>query len=108
MFCTHAWPSFHSARPLEVRCPTIFERKLPTGQLRSRPLAPCARLRPISEKPLPTKRISVSDRNQSLRLQFPQSQLDFLDTLAAAAGEIGESTASVDEKIDVPLEARQR
>ena len=86
----------------------IFERKLPTGQLRSRPLAQCAWLCLISEKFLPTKRMRVSDGNQSLHLQFSQNQLDFLDTLAAAAGEIGESTVSVDEKIDVPLEARQR
>ena len=84
----------------------IFERKLPMGQLRRGPLAQCTRLCLISEKLLPTKSMSVSDSNQPLRLQFSQNQLDFLDTLSGAAGEIGESTVSVDEKIDVPLEAR--
>lgn len=86
----------------------IFERKLLKGQLRRRPLATFTRLYMVPEKLLPTQKMSVSDGNQSLRLQFSQNQCDFLDILPAAAGEIGESTASVDEKIHVPLAACQR
>lgn len=51
---------------------------------------------------------SSSDVHQSLKLQFFHNQLDFLEHLPAAAGEIREGPVPVGQQIDDPLAAAQR